>query len=64
MFPSEDMERRIDAELAKLGMRGTTVTAASGDGASHFAFGPFSGDIGGDLDEIICKQMNMPVYPT
>lgn len=64
MFESADLERRIDAELAKLGLRGTTVTAASGDGASHFAFGPFSGGIGDDLNEIICSQMNMPVYPT
>jgi subtilase family serine protease len=64
MFSSEDEERRIDVELAKLGMRGTTITAASGDGASHFAFGPFSESIGGDLDEIICSSMNLPVYPT
>lgn len=64
MFDSEAVEQRIDAELAKLGLRGTTVTAASGDGASHFAFGPFSGDIGSDLNGIICGQMNMPVFPT
>jgi len=64
MFDSEVVEQRIDAELAKLGLRGVTVTAASGDGASHFAFGPFSGDIGDSLNEIICTQMNMPVYPT
>jgi subtilase family serine protease len=41
-----------------------TVTAASGDGGSHFAFGPFSGGIGGALDELICKSFHMPVYPT
>lgn len=57
------METRIDAEFAKLGLRGVTITAASGDGASHFAFGPFSGDIGDSLNTIICAQMNMPVYP-
>ena len=64
MFDSETVEQRIDAEFAKLGLRGTTITAASGDGASHFAFGPFSGGIGDDLNSIICKSMNMPVYPT
>ena len=47
----------------RLGLRGTTITAASGDGASHFAFGPFSGGIGDDLNAIICNKMNMPVYP-
>ena len=47
-----------------LGLRGVTITAAAGDGASHFAFGPFSGGIGDDLDTIICSEMNMPVYPT
>ena len=64
MFDSEAVEQRIDAELMKLGLRGVTVTAASGDGASHFAFGPFQGGIGDDLNTIICGQMNMPVYPT
>ena len=42
MFESADVERRIDVELQKLGLRGVTVTAAAGDGGSHFAFGPFS----------------------
>ena len=60
MFDSEAVEQRIDAELAKLGLRGTTITAASGDGASHFAFGPFSGGIGDDLNAIICNKMNCP----
>jgi len=64
MFGSAIEEQRIDAELAKLGLRGVTVTAASGDGASHFAFGPFSGGVGEELDSIICEEMNMPVYPT
>ena len=64
MFDSETLEQRIDAEFQKLGLRGVTITAAAGDGASHFAFGPFSGGIGDDLDTIICSEMNMPVYPT
>ena len=64
MFDSESLEQRIDSEFQKLGLRGVTITAAAGDGASHFAFGPFSGGIGDDLDTIICSEMNMPVYPT
>ena len=63
MFSSEALEERIDTEMMKLGMRGTTITAASGDGASHFAFGPFQGGIGDELNAIICQEMNMPVYP-
>jgi hypothetical protein len=59
MFGSLAVEQSIDKELQKLGLRGVTVTAASGDGASHFAFGPFSGGIGSALDEIICDKMNM-----
>ena len=64
MFDSAAVEQRIDAEFQKLGLRGVTITAASGDGASHFAFGPFSGGVGDALNEIICDSMNMPVYPT
>lgn len=63
MFESAAIEQRIDAELAKLGLRGVTVTAAAGDGASHFAFGPFSGGIGDELNSLICSEMVMPVYP-
>lgn len=63
MFPSLVVENRINVEFQKLGLRGTTVVTASGDGGSHFAFGPFSGGIGGDLNSIICSQMQMPVYP-
>ena len=63
MFPSQEVEDRIDVEMMKLGLRGTTIVAASGDGASHFAFGPFQGGIGDQLNEIICSSMQMPVYP-
>ena len=65
MFESEDQENRIDVEFMKLGLRGVTVTAASGDGGSHFAFGPFNkGNLFNELNRIICSSMNMPVYPT
>lgn len=64
MFASAQQEKSIDTEFMKLGLRGVTVLAASGDGGSHFAFGPLSGSIGNALDELICKDFNMPVYPT
>jgi tripeptidyl-peptidase-1 len=64
MFASAEVESRIDVEFAKLGLRGVTIVAASGDGGSHFAFGPFSGGIGGALDSLICSGLHMPVYPT
>ena len=64
MFGDEAVYTRIETELMKVGLRGTTVVAASGDGASHFAFGPFQGGIGDALNTIICDSMHMPVYPT
>ena len=64
MFGDATVVTRIETELMKIGLRGTTVTAASGDGASHFAFGPFQQGIGTALNAIICKSMQMPVYPT
>jgi subtilase family serine protease len=42
MFQSQQQEYSIDIEFMKLGLRGVTITAASGDGGSHFAFGPFN----------------------
>eukprot|EP00756_Hemistasia_phaeocysticola_P049088 Hpha_TRINITY_DN23520_c0_g1::TRINITY_DN23520_c0_g1_i1::g.186524::m.186524/K01279/TPP1, CLN2; tripeptidyl-peptidase I len=63
MFPSLAVENRIDVEFQKLGLRGTTVLTAAGDGGSHFAFGPFQEGLGSALNTIICDKMNMPVYP-
>jgi hypothetical protein len=60
MFESAVVEQRIDAELAKLGLRGVTVTAASGDGASHFAFGPFSGSAAGLTHPSISVSLPLP----
>ena len=37
MFEFAHLERHIDAEFQKLGLRGATIIAASGDGALHFA---------------------------
>ena len=39
MFGSADEQQRINVEFMKLGLRGVTVVAASGDGGSHWAFG-------------------------
>lgn len=65
MFHSQNLEDRIDVEFAKLGAKKVTIVAASGDGGSHFSFGPFSsGEIASELNAIICEKMNMPVYPT
>lgn len=66
MFDSKDLVDRIETEFKKLGLRGVTILAASGDGGSHWAFGRFEDDlgVGSALNEIICGEMNMPVFPT
>lgn len=62
MFNSQILEDRIDTEFAKLGSKGVTIVAASGDGGSHFSFGPFdSGALASELNSIVCGQMHMPV---
>ena len=43
MFMSKDQVNRINAAFKVLGARGTSVFGSSGDGGSHFSFGPFSG---------------------
>jgi hypothetical protein len=43
MFNGPRQAERLNTQLMKLGMRGVTVVAASGDGGSHFSFQPFSG---------------------
>jgi tripeptidyl-peptidase-1 len=49
--------------VQKLGARGITITASSGDGGSHFSFGAFDGSgIGRQLNSIAC-QLNFPVFP-
>ena len=65
MFMSKDQVNRINAAFKVLGARGTSVFGSSGDGGSHFSFGPFSGggELGNALNEISC-QYQMPVFPT
>ena len=62
MFSSEKEEQRIDAEFQKLGLRGVTITAAAGDGGSHWSFDTFPDDHGGGsaLNKIVCSSMKMP----
>jgi len=40
MFKTKDQNDRIENEFMKLGIRGTTITSASGDGGSHYSFMP------------------------
>jgi hypothetical protein len=64
MFESAAQQESIDLELMKLGLRGVTVLAASGDGGSHFSFGPFStGGIGDAINAVACRRGGLPVYP-
>ena len=65
MFSSEKEEQRIDAEFQKLGLRGVTITAAAGDGGSHWSFSRFDdgSELGSALNNIVCSSMNMPTYP-
>jgi len=64
MYLTQDQTARIDRAFQILGTRGTSIFASSGDGGSHFSFGPFPSDtIGRVLNEISC-DFQMPVYPT
>lgn len=55
---------RINQEFMKLGLRGVTLLAATGDGGSHYSFQPFPGDrIGNALNQISC-QYNFPTFPS
>ena len=64
MFLSTNQVDRISAALKILGARGVTVFGSSGDGGSHFSFGPFEGGkIANILNDISC-DFSMPVFPT
>jgi subtilase family serine protease len=63
MMDSMPQQEAISVQLAKIGLRGTTVVAAAGDGGSHFSFVMFPNDrIGNVLNEISC-QYNFPTFP-
>eukprot|EP00033_Pygsuia_biforma_P000625 GCRY01000736.1.p1 GENE.GCRY01000736.1~~GCRY01000736.1.p1 ORF type:complete len:611 (-),score=94.70 GCRY01000736.1:51-1820(-) len=65
MYESNEIEQRIDAQLLKLTLRGTTILSAAGDGGSHYSFVPFdaSTEFGRALNKIAC-QFSMPTYPS
>ena len=55
MFLSAKQTGRISAALQVLGARGVSVFGSSGDGGSHFSFGPYvseGGTIAKTLNEI------------
>jgi len=54
---------RISTEFMKLGIRGVTLLAATGDGGSHFSFQPFPGDTIGNVLNAISCQYNFPTFP-
>jgi len=63
MFVDEEQIERINLEFQKLGARGVTLVAASGDGGSHFSFQPFDDfGVGGELNKASCFY-NLPTYP-
>lgn len=66
MYPSQAQEARIEANFALLGLRGVTLASASGDGGSHYSFGPFAGArpaFDAVLNEVSCTY-NFPTYPS
>jgi len=63
MYDSKIQIDRMNFEMMKLGLRGVSILAASGDGGSHFSFEKFpSGGIGDPLNQLSC-QFNWPTYP-
>lgn len=65
MYLSQAQTERINRGFQILGARGVSVFGSSGDGGSHFSFGPFNSDreIARVLNEISC-QFQFPVFPT
>ena len=63
---------RIDGQVAKintalmaLGLRGVSVFGSSGDGGSHWSFGPFEGfgKVARTLNKVGCA-FNFPIFPS
>ena len=57
MYLSQAQTERINRGFQILGARGVSVFGSSGDGGSHFSFGPFNSDreIARVLNEISCQ---------
>lgn len=63
MFLAQDQITRTSTEFMKIGLRGVSVLAATGDGGSHYSFQPFPSDrIGSLLNQAACAK-NFPTYP-
>ena len=60
-YLSQTQTERISRGLQILGARGVSVFGSSGDGGSHFSFGPFNDarEIGVVLNEISCQVNGM-----
>lgn len=64
LYASSEQQDRINTAFKVMGMRGTTVLGASGDGGSHWSFGPFSKShpIGKILNTVGCSRQS-PLFP-
>lgn len=64
MMDSMDQQAQISVQFLKLGLRGVTITAAAGDGGSHFSFVKFDefSHIGRALNKVSCEY-NFPTFP-
>jgi len=64
MYDSGAQMSRANTEFMKLGLRGTTIVAAAGDGGSHFSFEKYHGfsELVRKLNEVSCKY-NFPTFP-
>jgi len=66
MFANANVEVLINLELQKLGLRGVTVLAASGDGGSHYSFQKYSGGdpfLAAALNKVSCENQ-LPTFPS
>mmetsp|Transcript_425 Transcript_425/g.1166 ORF Transcript_425/g.1166 Transcript_425/m.1166 type:complete len:389 (+) Transcript_425:557-1723(+) len=65
MFKSEAQVARINHGLMALGLRGVSVLGSSGDGGSHWSFGPFrgAGRVPSVLNEVGCA-FSFPIFPS
>ena len=67
LYASMEQMQRINTAYMTMGLRGTTVLGASGDGGSHWSFGKFpekgeGAAIGKALNVIGCGRMS-PLFP-
>ena len=64
LYASNAQQERINTAFKVMGVRGTTVFGASGDGGSHWSFGAFSAQdpIGAALNTVGCQRMS-PLFP-